>query len=184
MENKLLNLIGIKYVKNVQTDHLIPWISINQFNTKVKHSGFGNSELYRLVVARHETNAMIAIRKQVTVVTTTTTNTNQTNVNVNANATQTQQNTVRIGIGKRTMLTTQETSNCNSNPMSNIINPKQSDIFIPGKATKTPHLDLIELEHVKSTSVLRDPLYNDHDSQSLQLTVTNMHFKHYKYYKY
>ena len=54
-----------KVTKHIKTDHLQPWITIAKYSKKVEKSGFGNSELYRLVVARHETIDTISPRTSI-----------------------------------------------------------------------------------------------------------------------
>ena len=55
----------INVITKIKTDNLTPWIVVNKFKKKVKYSGFGNNELYRLVVARHETNDTVAPRTSI-----------------------------------------------------------------------------------------------------------------------
>lgn len=59
---KIANSHSKKVQKSIKTDHLVPWITINQYSDKIVESGFGNSELYRLIVARFENSETVIPR--------------------------------------------------------------------------------------------------------------------------
>ena len=52
-----------KVTRKVKVDHLTPWILNKSYNNKIRYQGFGNSDLYRLIVARFETKNIILRRK-------------------------------------------------------------------------------------------------------------------------
>ena len=47
-----------KVQNHIKTDHLKPWIVDKTYDRKVRYQGFGNSDLYRLVVARFENESI------------------------------------------------------------------------------------------------------------------------------
>ena len=54
-----------KVYNRVRSDDLMPWIEVKTYESKINLSGFGNSELYRLIVARYEDHGIAKPRATV-----------------------------------------------------------------------------------------------------------------------
>ena len=51
-----------KVTRKIKVDHLKPWILNKSYNSKIRDQGFGNSDLYRLIVARFESINILSPR--------------------------------------------------------------------------------------------------------------------------